>query len=369
MSRHAQTRCAGALIALTIAALGSISPAGAQTPALHASLEKLVGAGAPGAILLTRHGRHTTNVAVGANDLQRGSRLRPADSFRIGSLTKTFVAALVLQLASERRLSLDDPVERYLPGRVPGSAAITVRELLQHTSGLPDFDSLPAVRQPYLAGDLGYRWAPQALIDLATTQPPLFAPGSAFAYSNTNYLVAGLIVEAVTHRPLGDVLRDRIFRPLGLRHTAFALTGANPRPDAHGYFGSPRIDVTVLTPYSWAAGAIVSTAGDVAGFYRALLAGDVVSRPLLHAMLTTVRDTHPDVPGQRYGLGIVRFPTRCGAAWGHNGDTPGYLVFALTSRDGQRQAVLFVNEDAESLPQGTGRVFLAALTGAYCATR
>src|SRR6185503_10742750 len=97
------------------------------------------------------------------------------------------------------------------------------------------------------------------------------------AYSNTNYLVAGLIVEAVTHRPLGDVLRERIFRPLGLRHTAFALTGAKPR-----------LDVTALTPYSWAAGAIVSTTGDVAAFYRALLGGDVVSRPLLHAMLTTV---------------------------------------------------------------------------------
>jgi D-alanyl-D-alanine carboxypeptidase len=124
-----------------------------------------------------------------------------------------------------------------------------------------------------------------------------------------------------------------------------------------------------LTPYSWAAGAIVSTAGDIAAFYRALLAGDVVSPALLHAMLTTVRDTSPDLPGQRYGLGIVRFPTRCGVAWGHNGDTPGYVVYALSSRDGSRQAVLFVNEDAESLPRGTGRVFLAALTRAYCATR
>jgi len=282
------------------------------------------------------------------------------------------VAAVVLQLAGKGRLSLSDPVARYLPGIVPGADQITVRELLQHTSGLPDFDGLPAVLQPYLDGDLGYVWSPRDLITLAIAQPPTAAPGAAFAYSNTNYLVAGLIVEAVTGRPLGDELQERIFRPLHLRHTAFALAGTSPRPSAHGYSippGGSRLDVTALTPYSWAAGAIVSTAADVATFYRALLAGRVVRPALLGAMLRTVPDTHGDLPGQRYGLGIARFPTRCGVAWGHNGDTPGYIVYALSSRRGGRQAVLFVNEDAESLPRGTGRVFLDVLTRAYCGTR
>ena len=354
-----RTLAAAAFIAL-VAALPS---AQARTSAARPSLRPLVAAGAPGTILLTRHGGATS---------ERAARLRPGDSFRIGSLTKTYVAAVVLQLAGERRLSLDDPVTKYLPGIVPRADEITIRELLGHTSGLPDFDGLPAVLQPYLDGDLGYVWAPRDLIALATAQPPTAAPGAAFAYSNTNYLVAGLIVEAVTGRPLGDVLRDRIFRPLHLRHSALALRGTSPRPSAHGYSvppGAARLDVTALTPYSWAAGAIVSTAVDVATFYRALLAGRVVPPALLKAMLGTVPDPNGDLPGQRYGLGIARFPTKCGVAWGHNGDTPGYVVYALSSREGGRQAVLLVNEDAESLPQGTGHVFLDVLTRAYCGTR
>jgi D-alanyl-D-alanine carboxypeptidase len=362
MSHSARLLVAPALAAVVIAA--AAPAAQAQSPTTRAPVQRLVTAGAPGAILLTARRGHSAGVAAGRD-------LHADASFRIGSLTKTYVAAVVLQLAAEGRLSLDDPVARYLPGVVPGAGAITVRQLLQHTSGLPDFDGLPAVTQPYLAGDLGYVWTPRALIDLAVAQPPLHAPGGRFAYSNTNYLVAGLLVEAVTHRRLGDVLRQRIFRPLALRHTAFALRGDQPRPRAHGSTvvpGGRRVDVTALTPYSWAAGAIVSTAADVATFYRALLAGRVVAPRLLSAMLATVADAKPDVPGQRYGLGIVRFPTSCGVAWGHNGDTPGYLVFALTSRDGSRQAVLVVNEDAESLPRKVPPVFLDVLMRAYCAT-
>lgn len=349
-----------AALVLLVVALPS---AQAKPPPRSPSLRPLVAAGAPGAIVLTRHGAAVDRRAV---------RLRAGDSFRIASLTKTFVAAAVLQLAGEGRLSLDDPVARYLPGVVPGAEQITVRQLLQHTSGLPDFDGLPAVLKPYLDGDLGYVWAPRDLIDLAVAQPVTGRPGAAFAYSNTNYLVAGLLVEAVTGEPLGRVLHERIFAPLHLRHTAFALTGGAPRPSAQGFTilpGTGRVDVTALTPYAWAAGAIVSTAGDVTAFYRALLTGRVIPPALLRAMLATVPDPGGDFAGQGYGLGIVRFPTRCGVAWGHNGDAPGYVVYALTSRDGSRQALLFVNEDAESLPQGTGRVFLDVLTRAYCATR
>jgi D-alanyl-D-alanine carboxypeptidase len=336
------------------------------------SLRPLVAAGAPGAILLTAHGDAITRRALGSNDVRRRTVLRAGDSFRIGSLTKSYVAAVVLQLTEEGRLSLDDPVARYLPGVVPGAGEITIRDVLAHMSGLPEFDALPAVLAPYLAGNLGYVWAPRDLIDLAVAQPATSAPGTAFAYSNTNYLVAGLLVEAVTGKPLETVLRSRIFGPLHLRHTVFALAGDAPRPRAHGYTipaGAGRVDVTTLTPYSWAAGAIVSTTVDVAAYYRALLAGRVVAPAELRAMLTTVDDPHGDFPGQGYGLGIARFPTRCGVAWGHNGDTPGYVVYALSSRNGRRQAVLLVNEDAESLPRGTGRVFIDVLTRAYCATR
>jgi D-alanyl-D-alanine carboxypeptidase len=357
-----------ALIVLAVA----LPAAQAREPSGLPSLRPLIAAGAPGAILLTAHGDAITRHALGSNDLRRRTVLRAGDSFRIGSLTKTYVAAIVLQLAREGRVSLEDTVARYLPGIVPGAGEITIRDLLAHMSGLPDFDALAAVLAPYLAGNLGYVWGPRDLIDLAVAQPATSAPGTAFAYSNTNYLVAGLLVEAVTGKPLETVLQRRIFGPLGLRHTVFALAGDAPRPRAHGYTvqpGAGRVDVTALTPYSWAAGAIVSTTADVAAYYRALLAGRVVAPASLRAMLTTADDPQGDFPGQGYGLGIARFPTRCGVAWGHNGDTPGYVVYALSSRDGRRQAVLLVNEDAESLPQGTGRVFIDVLTRAYCATR
>jgi len=350
-----RTPVAAALLVLAVAL-----PAAQARPS---SLRPLVTAGAPGAILFARHDAATSRSALG---------LRAGDSFRIGSLTKSYVAAVVLQLVGEGRVALDDPVAKYLPGIVPGADRITIRELLGHMSGLPDFDGLPAVVAPYIGGDLGYVWSPRALIDLAVAQRPASAPGGAFSYSNTNYLVAGLIVEQVTGAPLGDVLRRRIFQPLRLRHTAFGLTGTSPRPGAHGYTVVPdgsRLDVTTLTPYSWAAGAIVSTAGDVARYYRALLAGRVVRPALLRSMLSAVPDPNGDFPGQGYGLGIARFPTRCGVAWGHNGDTPGYVVYALSSRDGHRQAVLFVNEDAESLPHGVGHVFIDLLTRAYCSRR
>jgi len=268
-------------IVLALAVLTVVLPsAQARVPAAPPSLRPLVAAGAPGAILLTRHGDAIARRAM-------GSGLRASDSFRIGSLTKTYVASVVLQLVAERRLSLGDPVGRHLPGIVPGADKITIRELLSHMSGLPDFDGLPAVLAPYLGGDLGYVWAPRDLIALAGAQPATSEPGTAFSYSNTNYLVAGLIVEQVTGKPLGDVLRERIFAPLRLRHTAFALAGSSPRPRAHGYSippGAARLDVTTLTPYSWAAGAIVSTAADVAAFYRALLTGRVLAPTLLRTM-------------------------------------------------------------------------------------
>ena len=147
--------------------------------------------------------------------------MRPGDSFRIGSLTKTYVATVLLQLAEEGRLSLDDPVARFLPGLVPGGDKITIRQLLNQTSGLFDYEKDPRVLAPYLAGNLAHRWAPRKLVRIAVSHRPLFTPGTRYSYSNTNYILAGLIVEAATGSTLGRVLDRRLFTPLRLRHTAF----------------------------------------------------------------------------------------------------------------------------------------------------
>jgi D-alanyl-D-alanine carboxypeptidase len=293
--------------------------------------------------------------------------MRPGDSFRIGSLTKTYVATLLLQLAEEGRLALDDAVASVLPGLVPGGDKITIRQLLNHTSGLFDYEKDPRVLAPYFGGDLAHHWAPRKLVRIAVSHRPLFTPGTRHSYSNTNYLVAGLIVEAVTGSTLERVLDRRLFTPLRLRRTAFQTSPRRPVPDAHGYyvFGKPpAADITGLSPYPWAAGAIVANAADVATFYGALLSGRLLNADSLRQLKTTVAEGKD--AESRYGLGIMRVPTPCGIAWGHDGNMPGYDVWALSSTNGRKQVVLSVNQDPLSLPKSFGPKNGRLLVAAYC---
>jgi D-alanyl-D-alanine carboxypeptidase len=276
-------------------------------------------------------------------------------------MTKTFVATVVLELAGEGALSLDDTVERWVPGLVPGGDAITVRELLNHTSGLFDYlnDGDGTVIKPYLGGRFSFAWAPRDIVGVAVGHEPHFAPGAGWSYSNTGYIVLGLIVEAASGQPIATALQQRIFTPLALRQTSFDTAPPISGPHAHGYYRLPRQrlqDVTAVSPsFAWSAGAIVSTADDLARFYRALLAGEVLRPDLLQAMETTVP---MGVPGEEYGLGLWHtggagfgpgFRFGCAAtAWGHDGDIPGYLTWVFNDDAGQRQVVAMVNDDALS---------------------
>jgi D-alanyl-D-alanine carboxypeptidase len=359
----------------TLIAPGAAAASRSRADPLRQDLRALIAHGAPGAILVVRHGDTTKRFAAGYADRARKRAMRASDHFKIASLTKSYTATVVLQLVDAGTLHLTDTVERWLPGLVPNGDRITLRELLNHTSGIPDYENDPRFLKPYLDGNLGYYWAPRELVRLAVSHKPLFAPGQTriSSYSNTNYVIAGLIVEAATGRQIGDELRRRIFQPLRLRHTLYATRPGLPRPYAHGYMvlDQPRVsDVTALSPsLSPASGAIVSTADDV-DFYRALFTGRLLPPALLGQMRTTISEgSKVDIPGQRYGLGLERFPTPCGAAWGHNGVIPGYLTFAFTSKDGDRQALLMVNEDAQSLPKPAAKRFFPVLDRAYCRTR
>jgi D-alanyl-D-alanine carboxypeptidase len=309
-------------------------------------------------------------LASGLADVERKTPMRPADRFRIASLTKSYVATVALQLVSEGKLSLDDSVEQRLPDLVPNGEKITIRQLLGHTSGLFSFENDPRVLKPYLKGNFGYHWAPRKLVQIAVSHKPLFAPGASYAYSSTDYIVVGLIIEAVTGHTLGTELGHRILQPLGLRATAFPTTPRIASPFAHGYYvfaKPPATDVSGVSPFPWAAGAMVSTGADVLGFYRALLSGRLLEPKLLDAMKTTVPEgRRTDIPGSRYGLGLERFPTSCGTAWGHNGAIAGYLVFAFTSSDGRKQALLMVNEDGSSLTKRATARFFKLIDKAYC---
>ena len=256
--------------------------------------------------------------------------------FRVGSITKTFVATIVLQLVGEGRLRLDEPVAKRLPGLLANGGHITVRQLLNHTSGLPDYTQNPDL----FAGITQNRvWEPRELVALAQKYPQQFAPGSAWAYSNTNYIVAGLLIEAVANRPLAAELDRRIFTPLRLDHTSFPVANAPLKGyHAHGYISTEAIatadgqplDVTGYNAsHAWAAGAIVSNAAELSTFYQALMNGKLLALPLLKEMKKTVAEdpTDPNTTFS-YGLGLERVNDPCGANWGHTGSIYGYQDMA-----------------------------------------
>jgi D-alanyl-D-alanine carboxypeptidase len=273
--------------------------------------------------------------------------MQAQDRVHIGSITKTFVATVVLQLAAEGRLSLNDSMQKWLPGVITGHgynpARITIRQLLHMTSGIRDYLDDPAFTNPNNPQPLEQTWQPQQLVDIALG---LGRPEHGWVYSNTNYILLGMIIQKVTGQSPITEISGRILVPLGLRDTSFPLTSKQiPAPYAHGYFGP--IDVTNLVNPSvaWTAGAMISTVGDVARFYEALLTGRLLPPAEQRELLTTmpVDDTGELFP-EHYGLGIYSVQLSCGTAWGHDGGWPGgFKTIAYTSRDGSRQAVMVYN--------------------------
>ena len=358
-----------ALAAATGAGLLVASPwqrPGPAPPTVERALAAVLDAGAPGLVAQVQDGARSWTEAKGLASLGRRAPMRPADRFRIASLTKTYVAAVTLQLAAERRLGLDDPVARYLPGLLrDDSSRITVRQLLNHTSGLADTGSLPAVRDARDTGAI----APRTQVRLADAEPRRFAPGAGRAYTNTGYLVLGLLIERLTGHDLGQVLAARLFRPLHLTATSFEPQPGIPAGIAHGYrpgFGVGAVDVTEsVGGGAWAGGAIVSTAGDVARFYAALLSGRVLPATLLAQMRTTVTPAQPGY-GNGYGLGLMRFDLPCGPAWGHEGNLFTYTAMAFASSDGHRVAVVLVNGFTGPSLDNVFTAMQRAAEAAYC---
>jgi len=344
---RAATSAAAALAVLGLAGSEAATAATGATPT--AAARGLVAAGAPGAIVVVRTPAGLRAAAAGAARLRPRRPMRVSDRFRIASVTKSFVAAAVLQLVGEGRLGLEDTVERRFPGLLPNGSSITIRELLNHSSGLFDYDEDRAWIKARFASPARV-WTPRQLVRIATKHQPHFPPGSSWRYSNTNYVVLGLVVERLTGRPLGDVLRMRLFRPLRLGATTYPIRTALTGAYAHGYLVAspplpqPRgtlIDTSsALSPSAWGAGQLVSNARDVTSFYAALLGGRVVGPALLRELKTTVH-------GYDYGLGIYSRPTRCGSVWGHNGDIPGWRNVVFASADGTSVVQVMVNVDGK----------------------
>jgi D-alanyl-D-alanine carboxypeptidase len=331
---------------------------GGTGPAVQATLDGIVRSGVPGTLTRVVDGGRSRSFTAGTVNRRTGAAIDPDVHFRIGSQTKTFTAVVVLQLVGEGRLSLSDFVEDWLPGLVPGGERITVRQLLQMQSGLANYtDSLKIVNTETAAGFRADRFRTVTdydLIKVALGLPRTGSPGQGFHYSNTNYVLAGLIVEAVTGRPIAQEVTARVVQRLGLGSTSFPTTSPFvPGPLMNGYAAPtkdrPRryLDATLQSP-SWAgaAGAMISTTGDLSVFYQALLGGRLLRPAELAAMTSTVSTKgSAEFAGLpiRYGLGLYSFRTSCGTVWGHGGSIPGYQYFPFVSRDGRRQMLYAQN--------------------------
>jgi D-alanyl-D-alanine carboxypeptidase len=328
------------IAALTVAGavLGAAAP---SEPELQRAADRLIATSdIPAVITLVEQDGRRTVVASGDAEVGR-RKARRDDRFWVGSVTKTFVATVVMQLVAERELGLDDRVGKLLPRRLREGRRIRLRNLLNHTSGVPDYMGLEPWRSAVARNPRAVIPARQ-LVSSAAKLPLEFPPGSRASYSNTNYLVLAEIVQRAAGRSLPRLLQERIFAPLGLTATRYEsgrrALGSN---QMHGYdvSGSPRRDVSLHgLGGPWADGAIVSNARDLAVFFGALLRGQVVPPRLVAQMEKIVPRSHGE------GMGLYRLPSPCGRwFYGHTGGTPGYITFAAGSRDGRRLFVFAFN--------------------------
>lgn len=335
--------------AATASAPGAAPAAGAEiftdavapdATELQAALDRLTAAGAPAALAQVRVGDKVWSGASGVRDIHTRQAARPGDRYRIASITKAMVATVVLQLVDEGRLGLDDAVGRHLPGLLPAAhEKVTVSQLLDHTSGIPNyFDVLYPTGSDAEMERNRFRYvAPEELVRRAVEQPP--ATAGQFTYSNTNYVLLGLIAESTTGRPLASELDRRVLRPAGMKDTSYPTLNpflAGPHVNGYRQDGKGRlVDTTVYTPSVWGAAAgVVSTSGDVNRFFRALSDGTLLS-PARLADMRAVNEAG-------YGLGVVGGGDICPAApgdrvWGNMGNGFGYRSQSWSSPDGRRQ--------------------------------
>jgi D-alanyl-D-alanine carboxypeptidase len=331
-------------------ALKSIDPAALQATVDATAKELLV----PGALVILSTPQGTLTVTHGTTTLGAAIPPRADTHFRIASNTKTMTAAVIVQLAEEGQLDLDDPVSKYVSG-VPDGDRITIAELLTMRSGLYNYTGAPEISAS-VDRDPTKAWTPEEVLAIAFKHPPYFPPGTAYQYCNTNYALLGLIAENREHgKPLATILQDRLFGPLGMKDTALpARTSSTlPEPYSHGYlYGSssfalvdqpyppdiqaaaragtlePNDDTGQNPSYASAAGGVISTANDLVTWIRALVGGRLFNADYQRRWLDSVRPEDPSKPdGQQYGYGITQIRFGPNALYFHGGEMPGYNSF------------------------------------------
>ncbi|MFJ8228125.1 serine hydrolase domain-containing protein [Streptomyces griseus] len=335
---------------------GGEGPHGPVDPELRRGLQALVDTpgGPPGAIAVLTAGGRSEVYRAGTSRLGSGRPPRTTDHMRIASTAKAFSGSVALQLAERGTLGLDDTLGRRLP-RLPAAwQGVTLRQLLNHTSGLPDYTQAPAFVAE-LTADPRRRFDSRRLLDYVAGDPLRFRPGSAYRYSNSDNIAVALMAEAATGQRYEKLLAELVYRPLGLRDTSLPQGYRLPEPYLHGYAVDPPAapeDVSTVLGASgvWASGGIVSTPRDLGAFIRGYAGGLGIGPEVRRQQLTFVAgSSEPAGPGRnRSGLAVFSYTTRCGTVYGHTGNFPGYTQFAAGTKDGKRSLTVSLTSQVNS---------------------
>lgn len=351
-STRSKLIAAGLVLGLSVA-LPAVARAARITSELQQALDELVATpgGPPGAIAVVQIDNRTQVYTAGLGDLNSRRRMRPTDHMRIASVSKAFSGAVALSLVERGVLSLDDTVGALVPGFNPDWDGATLRELLNHTSGIPSFTK----SQEFFDRLIAYPRTPvppRQLVEYVADEDLEFPSGTSYEYSNTENILVGLMVEAVTGRSYEHELGARVLGRLGLRATSLPAGYRMPVPFIHGYDVDPPLppedeSEIVAAGYTWASGGIVSTPYELNRFVRAYAGGKLFSGAARDAQLTFVDGGSSEPPGpgaNSAGLGIFRYATDCGTLYGHTGNIFGYTQFMGATEDGRRSTVVSVNE-------------------------
>jgi D-alanyl-D-alanine carboxypeptidase len=306
--------------------------------------------GPPGVIVVVQRHNDRRVIRAGVANLRTGAPLRADDHMRLASVAKAFSGATALSLVARRVLSLEDTVGKWRPDLPREWANITLRQLLNHTSGIPDFSKEEAFIDALRASPL-VAPPPVLLLSYIEEPEPIFPPGTRYAYSNSDNIIVGLMIEAATGRSYERALHRQVAAPFGLFDTTLPSDAELPRPFVHGYqrddMGVPE-DVSELfaAGWAWASGGVVSTPEDASEFVRRYAAGRETNSETHAQQFQFVPGGSSEPPGpgtNSAGLAIFRYETRCGTVYGHTGNTPGYTQFISATADGKRSATVSVN--------------------------
>lgn len=367
----ASTLCVLSLTSQANAAPAATAHAAPHAGALHRAIAELVAmpGGPPGVAVVVQRGR-ARHFYHGGVAIIGGRAPRISDHMRIASVAKAFSGATALVLVDHGVLHLRDTIGRWLPGLPKRWHRVTLREMLQHTSGLPDlFDSSDFVNAFLKSPRNAPR--PRKLISLVGDMPLNFPAGTKYQYSNTDNVVVALMIQKATGRSYFHEMQHNVLRPLHLGQTSLPRNTKMPRPYIHGYglddkTNRPTDDIThdVAAGWAWASGGVVSTPGNLNRFIRGYVSGRLLSahtRKMWHRMFIPASGSEPSGPGfNSAGLGVFRYQTRCGTVYGHTGNTPGYTQFAASTLDGSRSATVAITVQVTQRSEGQkARVFSA----------